>query len=112
MQLNVPLAGFDYMQPFTHTSCCMHVVTLPAVFTVHAACSSILLNQRNCFAQVDWNKWVDEDEEDEKKDDFDMSDLQVWPLPLQPPPSTCLAADPAGDDIQSHPPQCVPHSHA
>ena len=26
--------------------------------------------------KVDWNKWVDEDEEDEKPDDFDMSQMQ------------------------------------
>lgn len=32
----------------------------------------------NVCSQVDWNKWVDEDEEEEggKKDDFDLSDLQ------------------------------------
>ena len=26
--------------------------------------------------KVDWNKWVDEDEEEDKPDDFDMSQLQ------------------------------------
>ena len=34
--------------------------------------------KKEVFVQVDWDKWVDEDEQDEAdpKKDFDMSDLQ------------------------------------
>lgn len=61
-----------------------HVISFPAVCTPHPAASSssplLFCPRMLCMCvQVDWDKWVDEDEEeegDDKMGGFDLSQLQ------------------------------------